>query len=100
MGNAQKMEKSLFPTRCMPGRVLCIYPWKAPKSEHKTSGGVIVIEGAAEKEKPQSMKVILSGVEGVKEGNQVFFNKYAGSTFEIEGQEYLSLKQEEILGVL
>lgn len=81
-------------------RVMCPYPWKAPSAEHKTDGGIIVPTGVAEKDKPSQMAVALSGIENINAGDTVVFNKYHGTTVEVDGQEYLFLKEEEILGVI
>lgn len=78
------------------------------ESEQKI-GGIIVPDTA--KEKPQQAKVeavgngkLLESGErvplDVKAGDRILFGKYSGSDIKIEGQEYLILKEDEILGVL
>jgi chaperonin GroES len=72
-------------------------------------GGIIIPDTA--KEKPQEGKVIAVGngkiLESgqrvpldIKAGDRVLFGKYAGSEVKIEGEEYLILKEDDILGVL
>jgi chaperonin GroES len=72
-------------------------------------GGIIIPDSA--KEKPQQAEVIAvgngklldSGERGsieVKAGDRILFGKYSGSDIKMEGQEYLILKEDEILGVL
>jgi chaperonin GroES len=72
-------------------------------------GGIIIPDSA--KEKPQQAEVIAVGsgklLEGgqratpdVKAGDRILFGKYSGSDITIEGQEYLILREDEILGVL
>jgi len=72
-------------------------------------GGIIIPDTA--KEKPQEGKVIAVGngkiLESVqrvpldiKAGDRVLFGKYAGSEVKIEGEEYLILREDDILGVL
>ena len=78
-------------------RVVCLYPWKA-NEEITTKGGIIIPD--AQKDKPNKLPVHLSGIDGISAGDVVVFNKYHGTTVEIENQEYLFLKEEEILGVL
>jgi chaperonin GroES len=78
-------------------RVMCLYPWKA-NEEITTKGGVILPDAA--KDKPNNLEVTLSGIDGISPGDKVVFNKYHGTTIEIENQEYLFLKEDEILGVL
>jgi chaperonin GroES len=72
-------------------------------------GGIIIPDTA--KEKPQQAEVIAVGngklmesgdrvAPEVKAGDRILFGKYSGSEVKIEGQEYLILKEDEILGVL
>jgi chaperonin GroES len=71
-------------------------------------GGIIIPDSA--KEKPQQAEVIAVGngkrldsgerasVE-VKPGDRILFGKYSGSDIKMDGEEYLILKEDEILGV-
>ncbi|MGO9569925.1 MAG: co-chaperone GroES [Desulfomonilaceae bacterium] len=79
------------------------------ESEEKTKGGIIVPDTA--KEKPQQGKVIAVGqgkrLEGgklipleVKAGDTILFGKYSGSEIKIEGNEYLIMKQDDVLGLV
>ena len=72
-------------------------------------GGIIIPDTA--KEKPQQGKVIAAGkgrVEkdgkvtplDVKAGDTILFGKYAGQEIKIDGNEYLIVREEEILGVI
>ena len=72
-------------------------------------GGIIIPDTA--KEKPQQGKVIAVGkgkVEkdgkvtplDVKAGDTVLFGKYAGQEIKIDGNEYLIVREEEVLGVI
>ena len=72
-------------------------------------GGIIIPDSA--KEKPQQGKVIAVGkgkVEkdgkvtplDVKAGDKVLFGKYAGQEIKIDGNEYLIIREEEVLGVI
>ena len=72
-------------------------------------GGIIIPDTA--KEKPQQGRVIAVGkgrVEkdgkvtplDVKEGDTVLFGKYSGQEIKLEGEEYLIMREEEILGVI
>jgi len=78
--------------------------------ESETVQGGIVIPDTA-KEKPQQGKVIAVGKgtlleDGelapltVKEGERILFGKYAGSEVKIDGEEFLILREDEILAVL
>ena len=72
--------------------------------------GSIIIPDTA-KEKPQEGKVIAVGTGrvtedgkklplAVKEGDRILFGKYSGSEVTLSGQEYLIMKEEDVLGVL
>ena len=72
-------------------------------------GGIIIPDSA--KEKPQQGKVVAVGkgkVEkdgkvtplDVKEGDNILFGKYSGQEIKMDGQEYLIMREEEILGVV
>jgi len=72
--------------------------------------GSIIIPDTA-KEKPQEGKVIAVGTgkvteEGkklpldVKAGDRILFGKYSGSEVKINGEEYLIMKEEDVLGIL
>ena len=79
------------------------------EEEQKSKGGIIIPDTA--KEKPQEGKIIAVGKgkmldDGklvpldVKVGDKVLFNKYAGSDIKIEGEEYMIMREEDILGVI
>jgi chaperonin GroES len=79
------------------------------EADEKTAGGIIIPDTA--KEKPQQGRVIAVGkgkVEkdgkvtplDVKEGDTVLFGKYSGQEIKIDGEEYLIMREEEILGVV
>jgi chaperonin GroES len=72
-------------------------------------GGIIIPDTA--KEKPQQGKVIAAGKgkvkeDGkvlpldVKEGDTILFGKYSGQEIKIDGEEYLILREDEVLAVL
>ncbi len=81
---------------------------KRIKEEEKTKGGIIIPDTA--KEKPQEGKVVAVGKgkveEGklispeVKPGDKILFGKYSGSEFKQEGEEFLILREDDILGIL
>jgi Co-chaperonin GroES (HSP10) len=77
--------------------------------EEKTPGGIIIPDTA--KEKPQIGEVLAVGKgkilqDGkvippeVKVGDKVLFAKYAGTEVKIEGEEYLIMSEDEILGII
>ncbi len=72
-------------------------------------GGIIIPDTV--KEKPQQAEVIAVGPGkidekgkripmDVKKGDKVLFGKYAGSEVEIDGEEYLIVQQDDILGII
>ena len=72
-------------------------------------GGIIIPDSA--KEKPQEGKVIAVGTgkvteDGkklpldVKAGDRILFGKYSGSEVKINGEEYLIMKEEDVLGIV
>ena len=82
---------------------------KRLEEEAKTAGGIFIPETA--KEKPQKGEVIAVGKgkkteDGkvlpvdVKKGDKVLFGKYAGTEIKIDGQEYLIMREDDILGVI
>lgn len=77
--------------------------------EEKTPGGIIIPDTA--KEKPQMGEVIAVGKgkvlqdgkvipPDVKVGDKVLFARYAGTEIKIDGQEYLIMSEDEILGIV
>ena len=81
---------------------------KAVLAEETTKSG-IVLPGQA-KEKPQQAEVVAVGpggvVEGkevtmqVKPGDKVFYSKYAGTEVKLEDEEYIVVKQSDILAII
>jgi len=74
-----------------------------------TRGGIIIPDSA--KDKPQEGEVISVGKgkineEGkvrpldVKEGNRILFGKYSGTEIKIDGEEFVIMREEEVLGIL
>ena len=76
---------------------------------NQTAGGLFIPDTA--KEKPQEGEVIAAG-EGkykedgtrqtldVKAGDRVLFGKYSGSEIKLDGEEFLIMREDEILGII
>ncbi len=66
----------------------------------RTAGGLFIPDAA--KEKPQRGKVEAVGkeVKEVKVGDIILFDKYSGSKINIDNEDYLIVKEEEVLGVI
>lgn len=77
---------------------------KPAPAEEKTSGGIIIPDTA--KEKPQKGEVIAvgPGKEGnkmtVKVGDVVLYGKYAGQEINHKGEDYLIMREDDILVIL
>lgn len=78
-------------------------------AEHKTAGGIVIPETAAEM--PDQGEVLAIGpgkrlgdgsvsVPSVKIGERVLFGKYTGTTVKLEGEEVLVMRDEDILCVV
>jgi len=81
-----------------------------PLEEKETKKGGIIIPDSA-KEKPQEGEVVALGTgkcdeEGkkiaftVKKGDRVLISKYGGTEIKIEGENYLIMREDDILGIL
>lgn len=79
------------------------------ESSEKTAGGLFIPDSA--KEKPQEGEVIAAGAgkykeDGsrqtldVKKGDRVLFGKYSGSEIKLDGEEFLIMREDEILGII
>jgi chaperonin GroES len=79
------------------------------EAEEKTAGGILLPESA--KEKPKEGRVISVGdgkmldngnrsTFSVKVGDRVLFSSYAGTEVKVDGQEYLIMREEDILGIV
>ncbi|HEY3303510.1 MAG TPA: co-chaperone GroES [Candidatus Binatia bacterium] len=82
---------------------------KRIEEEEKTKGGIIIPDTA--KEKPQEGKVVAVGKgklneDGkvvpldVKVNDRILFGKYSGSEINMDGEEHLIMREEDILGVI
>ena len=79
------------------------------EAEEKTKGGIIIPDTA--KEKPQQGKVIAAGTgkvrddgtrqpPDVKAGDVILFGKYSGQEIKLDGEEYIIMREDEVLGVI
>jgi chaperonin GroES len=82
---------------------------KRIEAEERTAGGIIIPDTA--KEKPQQGEVIAVGPGGrdeagklipidIQTGDRVLFGKWSGNEVVIDGNEYLIMKESDIMGVL
>jgi chaperonin GroES len=79
------------------------------EEETKTKGGIIIPDTA--KEKPAEGKVIAVGSGKIgddgkriplelKKGDRVLFGKYSGSEVKVDGEEYLIMREDDVLGIV
>ncbi|MDP2857224.1 MAG: co-chaperone GroES [Bacillota bacterium] len=81
---------------------------KATVQEEKTKGGIVLPDTA--KDKPQEGEVMAVGPgkvldngtnlkPEVKVGDRIIFSKYSGTEIKVEGEEYLILRESDILAI-
>ena len=79
------------------------------EEETKTKGGIIIPDTA--KEKPAEGKVVAAGNGRLgddgkriplesKKGDRVLFSKYGGTEVKVDGEEYLIMREDDILGII
>ncbi|MCD6269081.1 MAG: co-chaperone GroES [Deltaproteobacteria bacterium] len=82
---------------------------KRLEEEEKTAGGIIIPDAA--KEKPMQGEVVAAGKGKVNEsgkvnpldvkvGDKILFGKYAGTEVKLDGEDYLIMREDDVLGVL
>ena len=82
---------------------------KRVEEAQKTKGGIIIPDSA--KEKPAEGKVVAVGngklnEDGkripleIKKGDRILFSKYGGTEVEIDGEEHLIMREDDVLGVV
>ncbi|MBN1867244.1 co-chaperone GroES [Candidatus Sumerlaeota bacterium] len=82
---------------------------RSAEGDQKSAGGIIIPDTA--KEKPQRGEIIAVGPGGtkddgtlipmnVKKGDQVLFGKYSGTEIKLDGEEFLIMREDDILGTL
>jgi chaperonin GroES len=82
---------------------------KRIEEEEKTAGGIIIPDTA--KEKPQQGKIIAVGQGSmlengqiipmtVKQGDRILFGKYSGNEIQIDGEEHLIMREDDILAIV
>jgi chaperonin GroES len=81
---------------------------KRMEEEETTTGGIIIPDSA--KEKPQDGLVIAAGPGktldsgevakvGVKKGDRILFSKYAGSDVNVDGNEHIIIREDDVLAI-
>lgn len=99
------MAKADIGVRPLHDRVLV----RRMPEEMKTAGGLFIPETA--KEKPQRGEIVAAGKGRVTEdgkvtpldvkvGDRILFGKYSGTELKLNGEEYLMMREEDILGIM
>lgn len=99
------MAKTELGVRPLHDRILV----RRMAEEEKTAGGLFIPDSA--KEKPQRGEIVAAGKgrvteDGkvlpleVKAGDKVLFSKYAGTEIKLSGEEFLMMREEDILGII
>jgi chaperonin GroES len=82
---------------------------KRVEQQKQTASGIVIPDTAAEKPEQGEVTAVGSGrlmQDGtvrplqVKTGDRVLFGKYAGQTVKLEGEEYLVMREEDVLGII
>jgi len=82
---------------------------KRLEEERKTASGIVIPDAAAEKPDQGEIIAVGNGKIGddgklrpmnVKAGDKVLFGKYAGQTFKMDGVEYMTMREDDIIGVV
>jgi chaperonin GroES len=79
------------------------------EEETKTKGGIIIPDTAKEKPAEGKVMAVGNGKVGddgkrvaleIKVGDRILFGKYSGTEVKIEGEEYLIMREDDVLGVI
>jgi len=82
---------------------------KRMEEERKTASGIVIPDAATEKPDQGEIIAVGSGKVGddgkvrpmnVKVGDRILFGKYSGQAFKMDGQEYLTMREDDIIGVV
>ena len=82
---------------------------KRLEEERKTASGIVIPDAATEKPDQGEVIAVGNGKIGddgklraisVKVGDKVLFGKYAGQTFKMDNQEYMTMREDDIIGVV
>jgi len=67
------------------------------KTPDKTEAGIIIPESA--KDRPNQATVLSVGpkVENIKEGERILFGKYAGTTFHLDDESFLLIREQDVI---
>jgi chaperonin GroES len=104
-GSKQKRRDGNMKLRPLQDRILV----QRVEEETTTKGGIIIPDTAKEKPAEGKVKAVGNGKVGddgkrialeIKVGDRVLFGKYSGTEVKIEGEEYLIMREDDVLGVI
>lgn len=73
---------------------------KTDKAEEKTASGLFIPQTSQEKTQFASVISVGNDVKSVKVGDKILHDKYAGTALKLDNEDYLILKEEDILAVI
>jgi len=82
---------------------------KRVEEEEKTKGGIIIPDTAKEKSAEGEVTAVGKGKIGddgkripveIKKGDKILFGKYSGSDVKIDGDDYLIMREDDVLGII
>lgn len=82
---------------------------KRVEEERKTASGIVIPDSATEKPDQGEIIAVGKGKIGddgklqpmnVKVGDKVLFGQYAGQAFKMDGQDYMTMREDDIIGVI
>jgi len=103
--NFKKRREGRMKLRPLQDRILV----KRVAEETTTKGGIIIPDTAKEKPAEGKVTAVGNGKVGddgkripleVKKGNRILFGKYSGTEVKIEGDEYLIMREDDVLGII
>jgi len=68
--------------------------------EEKTASGIILVDSAKEKPNTALVKAVGSEVTELKKGDTIVFEQFRGTELSLEGEDYLVLDLENVIGVM
>jgi chaperonin GroES len=103
--SAKKRREGKMKLRPLQDRILV----QRVEEETTTKGGIIIPDTAKEKPAEGKVKAVGNGKLGddgkrvaleIKVGNRILFGKYSGTEVKIDGEEYLIMREDDVLGVI
>jgi chaperonin GroES len=103
--SAKKRREGKMKLRPLQDRILV----QRVEEENTTKGGIIIPDTAKEKPAEGKVKAVGNGKLGddgkrvaleIKVGNRILFGKYSGTEVKIDGEEYLIMREDDVLGVI